>query len=77
MRAVDRSVVSVGSSIFSPVMVGSPATIVDQFRWLATETRLAGVMLTFPDWYADLAAFGETVVPALKREGLMQGGVSA
>jgi pyrimidine oxygenase len=72
MRAVDRGVVSVGSSIFSPVMVGSPSTIVEQLHWLSTETRLDGVMLTFPDWYGDLAAFGESVVPTLKREGLMR-----
>ena len=71
MKAVDRQVVARGSSIFSPSLVGSPDTIVDQFRRLVDETELDGAMLTFPDWYDDFEAFGNTVVPRLKREGLM------
>ncbi len=71
MRAVDEGVVARGSSIFSPSMVGSPDAIVGQFRELVEQTELDGVMLTFPDWYADLDAFGSAVVPRLVDEGLM------
>jgi alkanesulfonate monooxygenase SsuD/methylene tetrahydromethanopterin reductase-like flavin-dependent oxidoreductase (luciferase family) len=60
-----------GSSIFTPTLVGAADTIVEQFRWLARETALDGVMLTFPDWYRDLDDFGCHVVPRLKNEGLM------
>lgn len=71
MREVDRRVVARGSSIFSPALVGSPQTIVEQFRRIVEETELDGVMLTFPDWYDDFEAFGTEVVPQLVREGLM------
>jgi pyrimidine oxygenase len=71
MREVGRRVVAPGSSIFSPSLVGRPETIVEQFRSLADETELDGAMLTFPDWYADFEAFGDTVVPRLKRARLM------
>jgi pyrimidine oxygenase len=74
MREVDERVVARGSSIFSPALVGSPDTIVEEFRRLVEETRLDGAMLTFPDWYADFEAFGNDVVPRLKREGLMADG---
>ena len=71
MGEVSRRVVEPGSSIFNPALVGSPDTIVEEFRRLVTETRLDGAMLTFPDWYDDFAAFGRDVVPRLEREGLM------
>lgn len=71
MREVGRRVVAPGSSIFSPSLVGSPQTIVEQFGRLAAETGLDGAMLTFPDWYDDFEAFGNTVVPLLRHEGLM------
>ena len=68
---IQRGMLDRGSSIFTPTLVGSPDTIVEQFRWLASETALDGVMLTFPDWYRDLDDFGRQVVPRLQREGLM------
>src|SRR5207247_2465909 len=64
-RVVDR-----GSSVFSPTLVGSPATIIERLRWLDRETELDGMMFTFPDWYADLDRFGADVVPTLQKEGL-------
>ena len=76
MKEVERRVVSPGSSIFSPSLVGSPDTIVQQFRCLVEETELDGVMLTFPDWYEDFESFGNAVVPRLQREGLMTDGRS-
>jgi pyrimidine oxygenase len=71
MSEVRRRVVARGSSIFSPSLVGSPDSIVEQFRTLVDQTQLDGVMLTFPDWYADFEAFGTEVVPRLEREGLI------
>jgi pyrimidine oxygenase len=71
MSEVNRRVVAPGSSIFSPALVGSPDTIVAEFRRLVHETRLDGAMLTFPDWYDDFAAFGDEVMPRLRSEGLV------
>jgi alkanesulfonate monooxygenase SsuD/methylene tetrahydromethanopterin reductase-like flavin-dependent oxidoreductase (luciferase family) len=68
---IQRGMLDRGSSIFTPTLVGAADTIVNGFRWLATETTLVGVMLTFPDWYRDLDDFGIHVVPLLKDEGLM------
>jgi pyrimidine oxygenase len=69
---IQRGMLDRGSSIFTPTLVGSPDTIVEHFRWLASETSLDGVMLTFPDWYRDLDDFGRDVVPRLAAEGLLQ-----
>ena len=68
---IQRGMLDRGSSIFTPTLVGGADTIVERFRWLAAETALDGVMLTFPDWYRDLDDFGRHVVPRLKDEGLM------
>ena len=65
-----QDMVKRGSSVFTPTLVGSPATIIDRLRWLGRETELDGIMFTFPDWYADLDQFGIDVVPTLQQEGL-------
>ena len=72
INEIHRGMIDKGSSIFTPALVGSPDTIVEQFRWLSSETALDGVMLTFPDWYADLDAFGRDVSPRLQEEGLIR-----
>jgi alkanesulfonate monooxygenase SsuD/methylene tetrahydromethanopterin reductase-like flavin-dependent oxidoreductase (luciferase family) len=68
---IQRGMLDRGSSVFTPTLVGSPDTIVEQFRWLSGETALDGVMLTFPDWFSDLDDFGRQVVPRLQVAGLM------
>jgi pyrimidine oxygenase len=71
VNEVQKSVVNRGSSVFSPTLVGRPATIIERLRWLDRETELDGIMFTFPDWYGDLDSFGAEVVPTLQEEGLM------
>lgn len=70
MRAV-RAMVERGSSVFTPTLVGSPSTITDTVTWLARETEVDGVLLTFPDWYADFDDFETQVLPRLWSGGIV------
>jgi alkanesulfonate monooxygenase SsuD/methylene tetrahydromethanopterin reductase-like flavin-dependent oxidoreductase (luciferase family) len=66
-----RAMVSRGSSVFTPTLVGSPSTIAGKLEWFARETAVDGVMLTFPDWYADFEDFETEVLPALWSAGIV------
>ncbi|WP_328295801.1 LLM class flavin-dependent oxidoreductase [Kineococcus sp. NBC_00420] len=48
------------------VVVGGPDSVVRQIQEVVGETGLDGMMLIFPDYLPDLAAFGEQVLPALR-----------
>ncbi len=48
------------------VVTGSPATVVDKIGSMMDATGVDGLMLIFPDYHADLQAFGELVLPGLR-----------
>jgi pyrimidine oxygenase len=52
-------------------IIGSPDTVAAQLEELVTATGLDGVMLIFPDFHADLDAFGEAVMPRLRRQPVL------
>jgi pyrimidine oxygenase len=47
-------------------VVGSPTTILEHMDALLDTSDIDGLMLLFPDYHADLAAFGEAVMPQLR-----------
>lgn len=47
-------------------VVGSPDTILERIEEVLVGGDLDGLMLLFPDYHADLQAFGEAVMPRLK-----------
>jgi pyrimidine oxygenase len=69
-----RQMVASGSSVFTPTLVGSAATIAERIEWMHAETALDGIMLTFPDWYRDFASFGADVLPRLRAAGVVHTG---
>ena len=50
----------------APFVTGSPATVAKRINEIVAEAELDGLMLIFPDYHADLAAFGERVMPMLR-----------
>lgn len=50
----------------TPFVTGSPETVAERVRALVEEAELDGLMLIFPDYHADLRAFGERVMPLLR-----------
>ncbi|GAA1093466.1 LLM class flavin-dependent oxidoreductase [Nocardiopsis metallicus] len=52
----------------TPFVTGSPETVAARVRELVEEAELDGLMLIFPDYHADLRAFGERVMPLLQPE---------
>ncbi|MBB6121869.1 LLM class flavin-dependent oxidoreductase [Nocardiopsis algeriensis] len=59
----------------APFATGSPETVAGRIREIVESAELDGLMLIFPDYHADLAAFGEAVMPLLRPGGAT--GVSA
>ncbi|MFD6882088.1 LLM class flavin-dependent oxidoreductase [Rhodococcus sp. NPDC060084] len=47
------------------VVAGSPESVTEQIGHLVDYAELDGLMLVFPDYRSDLAAFGESVLPGL------------
>jgi pyrimidine oxygenase len=50
-------------------IVGSYATVARELEHLERHGGAEGIMLSFPDWLADLEAFGEHVIPRVGRAG--------
>lgn len=50
----------------TPFVTGSPGTVARRINEMVEEAELDGLMLIFPDYHADLAAFGERVMPMLR-----------
>ncbi|WP_116248495.1 LLM class flavin-dependent oxidoreductase [Nocardiopsis sp. FIRDI 009] len=50
----------------TPFVVGSPDTVTERIQEIVGFAELDGLMLIFPDYHADLAAFGEAVMPRLR-----------
>lgn len=58
-------------------VVGSPETVAASLEELVERSGIDGVMLIFPDYHADLDAFGEAVMPRLRAGTVSSGtGVS-
>ncbi|WDZ90630.1 LLM class flavin-dependent oxidoreductase [Nocardiopsis sp. HUAS JQ3] len=53
----------------TPFVTGSPETVAGRIREIVEYAELDGLMLIFPDYHADLAAFGEKVMPLLRPAG--------
>ncbi|XKK36980.1 LLM class flavin-dependent oxidoreductase [Nocardiopsis sp. ARC36] len=51
----------------TPFVTGSPETVAGRIREMVEYAELDGLMLIFPDYHADLAAFGEQVMPRLRQ----------
>jgi len=59
-----------------PTIIGSPATVAEVLNGLARDTTIDGLLLTFPDFVADLERFGEEVMPRLQcRPSVVMGSV--
>ncbi|WP_028649303.1 LLM class flavin-dependent oxidoreductase [Nocardiopsis sp. CNT312] len=52
----------------APFVTGSPDTVTKRVRELVAAAELDGLMLIFPDYEADLEAFGEQIMPRLRTE---------
>ena len=53
----------------TPFVTGSPQTVAERIREIVEFAGLDGLMLIFPDYHADLADFGERVMPLLRPAG--------
>jgi pyrimidine oxygenase len=52
----------------TPYVVGSPDSVQSHINAVVEGAELDGLMLIFPDYHADLPAFGETVLPGLRAQ---------
>lgn len=50
----------------TPFVTGSPETVAERIRETVEYAELDGLMLIFPDFHADLQAFGNRVLPLLR-----------
>lgn len=53
----------------TPYVTGGPDTVFEHITRIVETAELDGLMLIFPDYHADLAGFGETVLPRLRAAG--------
>ncbi|WP_306370517.1 LLM class flavin-dependent oxidoreductase [Nocardiopsis sp. CC223A] len=53
----------------TPFVTGAPHTVAARIREMVEFAGLDGLMLIFPDYHADLADFGERVMPLLRPAG--------
>ncbi|MBE2998078.1 LLM class flavin-dependent oxidoreductase [Nocardiopsis sp. HNM0947] len=66
-RALSLTAENPGDEAFqTPFVTGSPETVTERIGELVGEAELDGLMLIFPDYGADLRAFGEQVMPKLR-----------
>ncbi|MFT4305574.1 MAG: LLM class flavin-dependent oxidoreductase [Microbacterium sp.] len=67
-RALSWAEDAEGTEAFqTPYVTGSPDTVAAGIRHIVETAELDGLMLIFPDYLPDLAAFGESVLPELRR----------
>ena len=60
---------STGQDAFqTPYVVGSADTVRSHINTVVEGAELDGLMLIFPDYHADLPAFGEAVLPTLRAQ---------
>ncbi|GMM95062.1 MULTISPECIES: LLM class flavin-dependent oxidoreductase [Microbacterium] len=66
-RALSWAQEAEGSEAFqTPYVTGAPETVIERIRHVVDAAELDGLMLIFPDYLEDLAAFGTHVLPALR-----------
>ncbi|GAA1703562.1 LLM class flavin-dependent oxidoreductase [Microbacterium sediminicola] len=66
-RALSWAEDAEGAAAFqTPYVTGSPTTVTERILHVVRTAELDGLMLIFPDYLTDLAAFGEDVLPALR-----------
>lgn len=66
-RALSWAEGAQGTEAFqTPYVTGSAQTLVERILRVVETAELDGLMLIFPDYLTDMAAFGEAVLPALR-----------
>jgi pyrimidine oxygenase len=54
------------STFMTPVVLGTPATVVEQLTEMLEVSQTDGLMLIFPDYLKGIPIFGKEVLPALR-----------
>jgi pyrimidine oxygenase len=68
-RATSWTASASGQDAFqTPYVFGSPDTVLNHINTVVDGAELDGLMLIFPDYHADLPAFGEAVLPTLRAQ---------
>jgi len=68
-RATSWTQSATGEDAFqTPYVVGSADTVLSHINTVVEGAELDGLMLIFPDYHADLPAFGEAVLPTLRAQ---------